>query len=263
MVTKCPFKKIIVQTIHYVNSYMNRQILIFLHVFCFTWGQPELKQFNYGGIDREYYLYIPDSVQPEAPLVFVFHGYTSSATIIMNYSGFNNIAEENGLSRWITNKDSRNSNYKMRSNCDAIMVGTKTILEDNPTLTSHGFGRDPKIVIIDMGKKLSKKENVFNHNPIVFSEDILGENPLNNVEIILNMLYKESIQSLYIEGGGETISHFIDSNLFDELQIYYAPKLIGKGRTLYKGFKGINDNINLKVNRIEKFGDDIKITYHR
>ena len=35
MVTKCPFKKIIVQTIHYVNSYMNRQILIFLHVFCF------------------------------------------------------------------------------------------------------------------------------------------------------------------------------------------------------------------------------------
>ncbi len=174
-----------------------------------------------------------------------------------------NIAEEDGLSKWITNKDSRNSNYKMRSNCDAIMVGTKTILEDNPTLTSHGFGRDPKIVIIDMDKKLSKKENVFNHNPIVFSEDILGKNPLNNVEIILNMLYKESIQSLYIEGGGETISHFIDSNLFDELQIYYAPKLIGKGRTLYKGFKGINDNIELKVNRIEKFGDDIKITYHR
>lgn len=174
-----------------------------------------------------------------------------------------NIAELDGSSEWITNKDSRNSNYKMRSNCDAIMVGTKTILKDNPTLTSHGFGRDPKIVLIDMGEKLSKKENVFNHNPIVFSDDILGKNPINNIEIILKMLYKKSIQSLFIEGGGETISYFIDANLFDELQIYYAPKLIGKGRPLYKGLKSLSDNIALKINKIERFGDDIKITYHK
>ena len=173
------------------------------------------------------------------------------------------IAEIDGSSKWITNKDSRNSNYKMRSNCDAIMVGTKTILEDNPRLTSHGFGRDPKIVLIDMDRKLTKKENVFNHNPIVFSNDILGKNPLKNVKVILKMLYKESIQSIFIEGGGTTISHFIDSNLFDELQIYYAPKLIGKGRPLYKGLKRLNDDTKLKVNKIEKFGDDIKITYYR
>ena len=69
-----------------------------------------------------------------------------------------NIAEKSGLSKWITNNDSRKSNYKMRSNCDAIMVGTKTIKEDNPTLTSHGFGRDPKIVLIDIAKKLNKKK---------------------------------------------------------------------------------------------------------
>ena len=77
------------------------------------------------------------------------------------------------------------------------------------------------------------------------------------------MLYKKSIQSLFIEGGGETISYFIDANLFDELQIYYAPKLIGKGRPLYKGLKSLSDNIALKINKIEKFGDDIKITYHK
>ena len=85
------------QTIHYVNSYVKRHILIYLNFFCFIFGQPEFKQYNYGGIDRQYYLYIPDSIQPEAPLVFVFHGYTSSASIIMNYSGFNDIAEENGF----------------------------------------------------------------------------------------------------------------------------------------------------------------------
>ncbi len=77
---------------------MSRKLLLLLlHVFCFTWGQPELKQYNYDGIDRQYYFYIPDSIQPEAPLLFVFHGYTSSALTIMNYSGFNDIAEENGF----------------------------------------------------------------------------------------------------------------------------------------------------------------------
>lgn len=143
------------------------------------------------------------------------------------------------------------------------MVGTKTIQEDNPTLTSHGFGRDPKIVLIDIAKKLNKKENVFSHNPIVFSDDILGANPFKNLQIMLKMLYEESIQSLFVEGGGRTISNFIDTDLYDELQIYYAPKLIGNGRSLYSGLKQLNDDIKLKVNKIEIFGNDVKITYHK
>ena len=76
---------------------MYRQILIGLYVLCFSWSQPELKQHYYGGINREYILYIPESIQPEAPLVFVFHGYTGSASEIMSYSGFNSIADENGF----------------------------------------------------------------------------------------------------------------------------------------------------------------------
>ena len=76
---------------------MFRYILFFLHISCFAWSQPQLKQFISGGINRSYYLYIPDSIKQEAPLIFVFHGYSSSALTIMNYSGFNNIADENGF----------------------------------------------------------------------------------------------------------------------------------------------------------------------
>ena len=76
---------------------MHRLIIIFLIIFCNTWAQPELHQYSYGGFEREYYLYVPDSIQPEAPLVFVFHGYTGSAAGIMDYSGFNAIADENGF----------------------------------------------------------------------------------------------------------------------------------------------------------------------
>ena len=53
----------------------------------------ELFNYNYDGQNRSYYLFVPDSIQTGAPLVFVLHGYTGSAAGIMNYSGMNNIAE--------------------------------------------------------------------------------------------------------------------------------------------------------------------------
>lgn len=81
----------------YINSCMYHRIFIILLICCFSWGQPELQQYYYGGLDREYYLYIPESIQPESPLVFIFHGYTGSAYGIMAYSGFNSIADENGF----------------------------------------------------------------------------------------------------------------------------------------------------------------------
>ena len=52
----------------------------------------EVYNYNYDGQNRSYYLFIPDSIQTGAPLVFVLHGYTGSAAGIMNYSGMNNIA---------------------------------------------------------------------------------------------------------------------------------------------------------------------------
>tara|TARA_Y100001970_G_scaffold153717_1_gene188201 strand:+ start:4922 stop:5968 length:1047 start_codon:yes stop_codon:yes gene_type:complete len=76
-----------------IRSYFASILLI----FNWTYGQPILEQFYFGGIDREYYLYVPDSISVEAPLVFVFHGYTGSAEGIMEYSGINEIADLNGF----------------------------------------------------------------------------------------------------------------------------------------------------------------------
>ena len=54
-------------------------------------------EFNDNGQIREYYLYIPNTIQDNASLVFVLHGYTGSAGGIMGYSGMNEIAQENGF----------------------------------------------------------------------------------------------------------------------------------------------------------------------
>ena len=75
------------------------------------------------------------------------------------------IAEESGKSKWITNDRSRNSVHKLRSSCDAILVGNRTVEKDNPSLTSHGNGKDPRILFSkDFDKKLALK--VFNQEPI-------------------------------------------------------------------------------------------------
>ena len=63
----------------------------------FVQAQPELHLFSHDGLSREYYLYLPDSMEVDSPLLFVFHGYSGSASGIMNYSGLNQIADDNGF----------------------------------------------------------------------------------------------------------------------------------------------------------------------
>ena len=77
--------------------WIKRLNVLFFWLSCFlqlhpVFGQGELFEFEHGGLNREYYLYVPDSIPNEAPLVFVFHGFTGSAFSIMNYSGMNDIA---------------------------------------------------------------------------------------------------------------------------------------------------------------------------
>ena len=57
----------------------------------------ELSQFEHEGRNREYFFYKPQNLPENAPLLFVLHGYTSSANSIMSYSNLNTVADENGF----------------------------------------------------------------------------------------------------------------------------------------------------------------------
>lgn len=54
-------------------------------------------EFEHGGYTREYVLYIPENVEPDAPLVVVMHGFTSTGLVIQSYSGFDTLADEYGF----------------------------------------------------------------------------------------------------------------------------------------------------------------------
>ena len=72
-----------------------RYIYVYIVILGFLNAQPELRQYIHQDIDREYILYRPDCEQSQSPLVFVFHGYTGSASGIMEYSNMNDIADSN------------------------------------------------------------------------------------------------------------------------------------------------------------------------
>ena len=197
---------------------------------------------------------------------YIFHEKKRPYVILKYASSLDGyIALKNGKSKWITNNNSRSSNHETRSECDAILVGRKTIQLDDPSLTSHGKGKDPLVVIIDNKQKINKKSQIFNKNQkvIIFTEKELNNSHINNIKVILNKLYIMDIQSVLVEGGGSTITSFLESGLFDELNIYIAPKFFGQGIPL---FQTEGDNINrynLKLDHVEPIKNDVKIVYKR
>ncbi|MBH10332.1 MAG: riboflavin biosynthesis protein RibD [Candidatus Marinimicrobia bacterium] len=173
------------------------------------------------------------------------------------------IAQPDGISKWITNEFSRDSVHELRATCDAILVGNGTIEKDDPDLSSHGKGKDPRIILFASETITDSGARVLTKNPIIFTEKNLSDNSEKNIHHILNSLYERSFQTLLVEGGGITFTHFLKSEIFDELHIYFAPKMIGTGLPFYKHKRILTDDSALTIHKIKKFKNDIKIIYHK
>jgi len=145
--------------------------------------------------------------------------------------------------QWISNKASKQLVHKWRSEEDAILVGTRTALLDNPTLTTRLWkGKHPKRVLIDRDLKVGEHMNIFNSEAetIVFNavktdwqhnrKFIELENfDLYLPQNILYQLYLLDVQSLIVEGGSQTLQAFIDVGLWDEARIFISPEQWGTG----------------------------------
>ena len=123
---------------------------------------------------------------------------------------------------WITNEFSRQLVHKWRSEEQAILVGTQTVLDDNPTLTTRDWsGNNPIRIVLDQNNKISKENHIFDNQAKTISitkEDININN--NLASEIAAFLFEKNIQSVIIEGGRQTLQTFIDENLWDEVRIF-------------------------------------------
>ncbi|WP_299224336.1 bifunctional diaminohydroxyphosphoribosylaminopyrimidine deaminase/5-amino-6-(5-phosphoribosylamino)uracil reductase RibD [uncultured Psychroserpens sp.] len=125
---------------------------------------------------------------------------------------------------WITNQLSRQLVHKWRAEEQAILVGTNTVFEDDPSLTVRDWtGKHPIRLVIDRTSKLSKEHAVFNKDSDthIISEKVADFNkPL--AQQICAYIYSLNINSLIVEGGSKTLQTFIDENLWDEARVFYG-----------------------------------------
>lgn len=159
---------------------------------------------------------------------------------------------------WITNEFSRQLVHKWRAEEHAILVGTKTVLVDNPTLTTRDWsGQNPIRVVLDRKNKLDRHMNVFNaeaENLIISENEIDFNNSIASQ--LCNFLYTSEIQSIIIEGGTKTLQTFIDENLWDEARVFTSNQVFFKVGVKAPDFSGkliseetiVNDVLKTYVN---------------
>lgn len=135
---------------------------------------------------------------------------------------------------WITNSYSRQLVHKWRSEEQAILVGTQTVIDDDPKLDVRDWkGHNPVRIVLDQNKRIPNSSQILDNQTktIVFSKSkttIEKENTIfenidfkENIAIqIAQVLYKHQIQSVIIEGGSQTLQTFIDAKLWDESRIF-------------------------------------------
>ncbi len=169
---------------------------------------------------------------------------------------------------WISNTFSRQLVHKWRSEEQAILVGTNTVLEDNPKLDVRNWtGENPIRIVLDKNGRISKnchvkdgrimtivlteEENLTSSENLSYEKCIFDKRLTKTIAAIA---LKYSIQSILIEGGKHTLQTFIDDNLWDEARVF-------KGTTYLKnGVKAPDLNGHFLLKNIKS--DQLKLYFN-
>ncbi|MCT2534905.1 bifunctional diaminohydroxyphosphoribosylaminopyrimidine deaminase/5-amino-6-(5-phosphoribosylamino)uracil reductase RibD [Aquibacillus koreensis] len=192
-------------------------------------------------------------------------------------------ATSSGDSKWITSEEARLDVHKERDIHDAILVGSQTVIKDNPQLTTRlpQGGKNPIRIILDTNLSIHDDARILDQ---VASTWIICGNkadvetfssnhphievmqlPADKIRIsdVLDVLGEKGVQSLYVEGGSTIHGAFVREQLFQECHWYIAPKLLG-GANAITAVGGesplfMNDASSLTFTSVEQIGPDIKV----
>ena len=147
----------------------------------------------------------------------------------------------------------------MRSQLDAIMVGTGTVKHDNPDLTARKpdgtkYEHQPLRVVVGVSE-LSPDLRVFNEDaPTV-------QLKTHDIKDVIRQLWDRGMRHVLVEGGAELASEFIKAGLFDEILIYQAPLLVGGTNVAVAdiGISTMADALTLEFAEIKLLGADVFI----
>lgn len=153
------------------------------------------------------------------------------------------VAQSNYESKWISNDLSRQLVHKMRSEEDAVLVGTHTANHDNPKLNVRDWsGRNPTRIVLDRFLRLPHSLHLFDRSQstIIYNVVKHEEHPNliyarveeeNFVPSVVKDLYQRKIQSVIVEGGAQTLKMFIEAKLWDETHVFTSTRKFERGIT--------------------------------
>jgi diaminohydroxyphosphoribosylaminopyrimidine deaminase / 5-amino-6-(5-phosphoribosylamino)uracil reductase len=218
-------------------------------------------------------LYLPIcSATPEHPITLGHLG--------QSLDGF--IATHAGESRYVTGRENIVHLHRLRALCDAVIVGAGTVAADDPQLTTRLVeGANPLRVVIDPARQLEATYRVFTDQEAdtlyVCARSLLdaGEQrfgcaaivgiddhpdvPGNvNVSALVDMLRARGCSRVFVEGGGVTVSMFLEANLLDRLHMTVAPLIIGDGRPAIRlPARALLDDCHRPSYRVFRMGGDV------
>lgn len=201
------------------------------------------------------------------------------------------LAFANGESKWITSEAARHLSHALRGQYDAVMVGSRTVTNDDPQLDvrHETFKQRPpnKVIILDpeamtldrlQAGRLTKVrpiENIF----VVTSEkhaDRFAQFGVNvtvgsylkdgsiDLKKLTTDLFKKQIYSVYVEGGAETLSNFVKQRAAQRLYQFIAPKIFGaehaKIWTQNVAFPNMQSALQLRNIKFQVLGTDVLIS---
>jgi diaminohydroxyphosphoribosylaminopyrimidine deaminase / 5-amino-6-(5-phosphoribosylamino)uracil reductase len=198
-------------------------------------------------------------------------------------------AAADGTSRWITGPEARADVHRLRAASGAILVGTGTILADDPSLTVRleGYrGRPPLRVAVDAAGRIPPSRALFDGNgptliataagvdeairrgweqagaEVVEVDRVAGQRSVS-LPLLMELLGKRDVQTVLVEGGPTLAWSAVEAGIVDRFVLYLAPKLIGgtgsPGLLGGSGIGTIADALPSEIVDVEWMGSDLKV----
>jgi diaminohydroxyphosphoribosylaminopyrimidine deaminase/5-amino-6-(5-phosphoribosylamino)uracil reductase len=166
-------------------------------------------------------------------------------------------AAADGTSRWVSSLPARRDTHRLRALCDTILVGTSTVLVDDPQLTvrddlDRPLPRDHQLLRAVMGlREVPADRRVLDEA----AETVVLRT--RDPHQALATLFARGRQHVFLEGGPTLAAAFLTAGLVDEVVTYVAPMLLGAGRVAVAdlGIGTITDALHLDLTDVTVLGD--------
>ena len=205
---------------------------------------------------------------------------SASETLVVGHLGQSldgQIATATGASQYVTGPENIRHMHRLRALCDAVIVGANTVECDNPQLTTRLVpGPNPARVVLDPRRRLRGEQALFRDRAartlLLCSHGLEQDNELGSAEVVgveargellpvanvVAALRARGFKRLFVEGGGVTVSRFLEARAFQRLHLTVSSVFLGTGRPgiALPGIDRLDGALRPRVRRFT-LGDDV------